>query len=242
MQETFGTADVRVAFKGLVAVDGVSVAVSRGEIVGLIGPNGAGKTTLLNVMSGLQRPNSGSIQVDGHPLAVAGPRSIAARGVARTFQSGRLFPNLTIEENFVYAAVCGGLGVAAGRDRAAESLAFLEIGRLATVRVSALPHGLQRVVALGRALVSKPRFLLLDEPAAGLNESEARLLTSRLKRIRAEHHCGIMIVEHDMSVIMNLCDRAHVLDHGATIWEGEPAGLRDDAAVVEAYLGHGVSA
>jgi branched-chain amino acid transport system ATP-binding protein len=106
VQETFGTADVRVAFKGLVALDGVSVEVSRGEIVGLIGPNGAGKTTLLNVMSGLQRPTAGSIRVDGRELTSADPRSIAARGVSRTFQSGRLFPNLTIEENFLYAAVC----------------------------------------------------------------------------------------------------------------------------------------
>jgi branched-chain amino acid transport system ATP-binding protein len=226
-----------VRFRGLVALDSVDLTLAEGEILGLIGPNGSGKTTLLNVLSGFVRPNSGRLRLDGRDVTGAQPRMLSRGGVGRTFQSVRLFRRLTVHEN----VVCGYLGAGLGRRKAGiqsrNLLNEMELGSYGDIATGALPYGVQRRVALARSLASSPRYLLLDEPAAGLNEMESDELTSFIRLVSKRLGCGLMIIEHDMRVIMGLCQRLQVLDSGRTIAAGDPDEVRRNPKVIEAYLG-----
>ena len=220
-------------FRGLRALDGVSIGVEEGEIVGLIGPNGSGKTTLLNLASGVLRPTSGRISVGGVDATGHWPHDFARLGVGRTFQQVRLFTEMTVAENVEVGAV------ARGQD-AARVDALLERLRLAQVRdrlAVTLPYGQQRRAEIARALAGSPRFLLLDEPAAGMNEAESDDLLEAIKAVRDDEGCAVLIVDHDLRLIMRLCERIHVLAEGKTICEGTAEEVRRDPAVIQAYLG-----
>jgi ABC-type branched-subunit amino acid transport system ATPase component len=229
--------DVRVHFEGVKAVDGVDCVLQRGEILGLIGPNGAGKTTLVNCMSGFQRLMGGRIVVGGDDITRWPPHRRARKGLARTFQNLRLFPDFTALENVEVAAVANGLNRRAAKTRAAELLEIVRLRDRARERASALPQGDERRLGIARALATEPNFILLDEPAAGLNESESDELMEIIGGIRDRFGCGVLVIEHDMRVIMQLSERIQVLDHGKTISVGSPKEVRADPIVIEAYLG-----
>jgi branched-chain amino acid transport system ATP-binding protein len=224
-------------FTGLRALDGVSLRLASGEILGLIGPNGSGKTTLINVVTGLLPVTSGSIRVDGTEIAGRPAYRVARHGIARTFQTIRLFRELTVVENVQVAAVSMGMGRAAARRRAEEVLAEMFLSGWGAKQAGALPYGLERRVEVARALAMEPRYLLLDEPAAGLNEDESDELLEILAPIPGRKKLGMLIVEHDMRLIMRLCHRLHVLSYGRTIGEGTPEQVRAIPEVIEAYLG-----
>jgi branched-chain amino acid transport system ATP-binding protein len=224
-------------FVGLRALDGVSFKLRRGEILGLIGPNGSGKTTLINVITGLLPATKGRVFVDGVEITNRKPYQIAHAGLARTFQTIRLFRELTVLENVEVAGVSMGLSRAEARKRAVEILEEIGISRWAAVRAGVLPYGLERRVEVARALATRPSFLFLDEPAAGLNEDESEELLQILAAIPSQKHLGLLIVDHDMRLIMRLCHRLHVLNFGKTIGEGTPEEVRKIPAVLQAYLG-----
>lgn len=224
-------------FVGLRAVDDVSLKLEQGEILGLIGPNGSGKTTSINVITGLLKPSQGQIRVGQTDITGWPPAKIAGMGLARTFQTIKLFASLTVLENVEVAAVCAGLSRRRARREAYAMLEELGIARLADLPAGTLPYGEERRVEIARALARKPRFLLLDEPAAGLNEMESDTLLETLGTIPEKYGCGILIVDHDMRLMMRLCNRLHVLNYGRTIGEGTPEAIRQNSAVIEAYLG-----
>ena len=229
---------VDVVYAGVVALSGVDLRLARAEILGLIGPNGAGKTSLVNVLSGFTPPTRGSVIVDGADATRWSPEHRARGGVVRTFQNIRLFEGLSVLEN----VAVGALGMGVGRRTAeAEAIELLALGGITGASLSraaaGLPHGEARIVGILRALASRPRYLLLDEPAAGLNEAEGIALTTLLASIPASFGCAVMIIEHDMRVIMSLCQRIQVLDYGKTIHVGTPDEVQADPAVRAAYLG-----
>jgi branched-chain amino acid transport system ATP-binding protein len=224
-------------FVGLRALDSVSLRLEQGEILGLIGPNGSGKTTLINVVTGFLRPDSGRVWVGDVDITDWSPHKIAHIGVARTFQTIKLFLGLTVFENVEVAAVSAGLPRREARQWAAAVLERLGAARLADLPAGALPYGEERRVEIARALAINPGFLLLDEPAAGLNEAESDALLETLASIPQETGCGMLIVDHDMRLVMRLCDRLHALNYGKTIGEGSPDEVRNNLAVIQAYLG-----
>ena len=228
---------VSVRFGGLVAVDHVSIQLERGEILGLIGPNGAGKTTLVNVLSGFQRPLAGTVVVDERDCTRLPRHGFPRAGVVRTFQAVRLFRGLSVSENVEIGYVGQGLGRAEARRRAADILTELRLADKAHRPAAGLSYGEERRVGLARALAVNPRFLLLDEPAAGLAAAEAEELRHLILDIRGKYQCGVLVIEHNMALVMNLCERIHVLDGGKTIAAGTPAEIRADAGVRRAYLG-----
>jgi branched-chain amino acid transport system ATP-binding protein len=228
---------VSVRFGGLVAVDRVSIRLARGEILGLIGPNGAGKTTLVNVLSGFQRPLAGVIYVGERDCTGLPRHGFPRAGIARTFQAVRLFRGLSVSENVEIGYVAQGRSRRQARHRAAEILDELRLGDKAHRPAMELSYGEERRVGLARALAVNPRFLLLDEPAAGLAAGEAEELRHLMVEIRAKYDCGVLVIEHNMALVMNLCERIHVLDSGRTIAVGTPAQIRADANVRRAYLG-----
>lgn len=226
-------------FAGLRAVDDLSFTLAPGEILGLIGPNGSGKSTSINVITGMLKPSAGQVAVDGKAITALPPHRIAQAGLARTFQTIKLFSELTVLENVEVGAVSAGMNRRAARQRAEAILTELEIGRLGHLGAGTLPYGDERRVEIARALARGPRYLLLDEPAAGLNESESDTLLDMLALIPAQYGCGLLVVDHDMRLIMRLCQRLHVLNYGKTIATGTPQEVRGDPAVIQAYLGSG---
>jgi branched-chain amino acid transport system ATP-binding protein len=228
---------VAVHFEGVKAVDGVDLTLARGEILGLIGPNGAGKTTFVNALTGFQALTAGTVAVDGRDITGWSASRIARVGVVRTFQSVRLFPRLTVLENVEAAGVATGLDRRASRRLAHELLDRFGLRDRAHHPGSGIPHGQERALGIVRALATRPRYLLLDEPAAGLNEAEGDELVHSLAAVRDEFGCGLLIIEHDMRVIMRLCERIHVLDYGRTLAVGGPDEVRANPTVLTAYLG-----
>jgi ABC-type branched-subunit amino acid transport system ATPase component len=230
--------DVTKRFGGVEALRGVSVELSERQIVGLIGPNGSGKTTLLNCISGVFAPTSGRILLDGAPLAARGGHRVARAGIIRTFQNIRLFGALTALQNVEVGALgAGRVRRARSREYALEVLEQLGIAGLADRWAGTLSYGDQRRLEVARALAGAPRFLLLDEPAAGMNETESEELRGSIERIRSERNCGILLVEHDLRLIMRLCDTIYVLNEGGVISRGTPDEVRSDPAVIATYIG-----
>jgi ABC-type branched-subunit amino acid transport system ATPase component len=230
--EALMVSDAEKHFHGVVALAGVSLELRAGEIVGLIGPNGSGKTTLLNVASGLVRPDRGRIEIDGRDATGLAPHRFARLGVGRTFQQIRLFAGMTVEENLTVGALAGG-----GGSDADELLRQMGLAEVRERDAATLAYGQQRRVEIARALAAGPRFLLLDEPGAGLNETESDELLATIRRIREQRGCAILIVDHDLRLIMRLCERIHVLAEGRTIGVGAPEDVRRDRAVIDAYIG-----
>jgi branched-chain amino acid transport system ATP-binding protein len=230
---------VEVHFAGVKAVDGVDLALRRGEILGLIGPNGAGKTTLVNALTCFQHPTGGRVLLAGSDVTGWDPSRLGRQGLARTFQNVRLFNRLTVFENVELGAVGGGLKPGPARELTWSLLERVRLTERARMRADSLPYGEERRVGILRALAMRPRFLLLDEPAAGLNEAESDELMETLGALPAEFGLGLLIIEHDMRLIMRLCERIQVIDHGKTIAVGTPDEIRKDAAVLTAYLGTG---
>lgn len=229
--------NISVDFSGLRALEDVSLEVGVGEIVGLIGPNGSGKTTLVNAITGQVRSVSGSVRIGGDEITHLPPRKIALLGIARSFQIVRLFANLTVMENVQTTAIAKGASRRKAARQATQLLTEFGLLDLAQHLAGTLSYGDKRKVEIVRALAGRPRFLLLDEPAAGMNDAETEALLKILSELPAKKELGMLVIDHDMPLIMRLCHRLHVLSSGRTIGEGDVDHVRRLPAVVEAYLG-----
>ncbi len=238
--ETLEAREVQVHFAGVRAVDGVDLTLARGEILGLIGPNGAGKTTFMNAISGFVPLTGGTVRLAGDDVTGTSPQNLVKRGLVRTFQQVATFPDLTVFENVELGALGAGLSRRKARERTWELLEGLRLDHLSRYYASALPHGEERRVGIARAVGVSPSYLLLDEPAAGLNDAESEELARTIVQVRDDLGCGVLLVEHDMRVIFGVCQRIQVLDYGKSVALGTPEEVRKDRRVIEAYLGkHG---
>jgi branched-chain amino acid transport system ATP-binding protein len=238
---TLDVEGVTVDFQGLRAIEKVSLSLAPGEILGLIGPNGAGKTTLVNVLTGFQTPTEGRVRLAGADITLWPAFKRSRAGLARTFQSVLLFKGLSVMENIEAGAVAVGLDREAARKRALDIIEWLGLGAVGARVAGTLPFGSERRVGIGRAIAMRPAFLLMDEPAAGLNDSECAGLEQVIRRVRQEIGCGILLIEHRMPLVFSLCDRIHVLEQGRSIAAGTPGEIRADPRVRQAYLGEEVS-
>lgn len=237
VEQSIQTNKIVMDFAGLRALDHVNLTLERGTILGLIGPNGSGKTTLVNVLTGFLRPTAGSVHVDGQEITGWSPYQIARVNIRRTFQTIRLFKKLTVLENVMAAGVSAGDSQREAREKGEAALDRMGVLQFAHVEAGTLPYGAERRVEIARALVTQPNYLLLDEPAAGMNEHESDELLEMIPTIVRDYDCGLLVIDHDMRLIMRLCERLHVLNYGKTIAEGTPAEIRKNKDVIAAYLG-----
>ncbi len=241
-----------IDFGGLTAVDELSLTIGRTEISGLIGPNGAGKTTVFNMLTNVYQPTRGTILLDGKPTSGKTTAQVNRMGIARTFQNIRLFSNMSVIDNVkvglhnsmresFLASVTHSFGYRKAernaRERALELLDFFGMADMANAEAGSLPYGAQRRLEIVRALATKPGIILLDEPAAGMNPSETAELMENIRRIRDTFSIAVLLIEHDMSLVMNLCEGICVLDHGKVIAKGSPEEIQANPLVIEAYLG-----
>ncbi len=225
------------SFAGVRALADVTLEVRRHEVVGLIGPNGAGKSTLVNVLTGFDRPDTGAVELGGAEVTGWSAGRRARAGLAPTFQHSRSFPGLSVRENVEVAALGIGAGPREAARRARGLLELLALERLADVTAAALSHGDERRLGVARALATEPRFVLMDEPAAGLPEAELPEFAAVVRSVRDEHGAGVLLIDHNMALVMEVCDRVQVLDQGRTLAEGPPAEIRANLDVAAAYLG-----
>jgi len=234
---TLRASSVSRSFEGVQALRGVTLELHRGEVVGLIGPNGAGKSTLVNVLSGFDRPSAGAVELEGRDVTRWPAHRRGRRGLARTFQHSHAFRALSVRENVEVAALGAGASPRSASARAEELLELLGLAGYADSPAAALAHGDERRLGVARALASRPRFVLMDEPAAGIPEAEVPAFADVVRSVRDEHGAGVLLVDHNMALIMGICDRIHVLDQGTTLAEGPPAEIRANIDVAAAYLG-----
>jgi ABC-type branched-subunit amino acid transport system ATPase component len=225
------------SFEGVHALRDVTLELRPNEVVGLIGPNGAGKTTLVNVMTGFDRPTSGTVELGDRDITRWRPHRRGRAGLARTFQHSHSFGNLSVRENVEVSALGVGASPRNARRLADEILELLGLDRYARTPASGLSHGDERKLEVARALAIEPRFVLMDEPAAGLPEAEIPDFTAVIRSLRDARGAGIVLIDHNMALVMAVCDRIHVLDRGMTLAEGAPAEVRENLDVAAAYLG-----
>ena len=230
-------AGVSRAFEGVQALREVTLELQRDEVVGLIGPNGAGKSTLVNVLTGFDFPDEGSVELEGRDVTRWRPHRRGRAGLARTFQHSRSFRGLSVRENVEVAALGVGAGPREARRRADGLLESLRLDGYEGAPAGSLPHGDERRLGVARALATEPRFLLMDEPAAGLPEAEVPAFADVVRSVRDDHDVGVLLIDHNMALIMGVCDRIQVLDQGRTLAEGSPTEIRGNLDVAAAYLG-----
>ena len=241
-----------IAFGGLKAVEDFHLEIGKSELVGLIGPNGAGKTTIFNLLTGVYQPTEGAIYLDGVPMVGKKPHQMVAAGIARTFQNIRLFNNMTVEENVriglhnqvKYGMMTGIFRLPnywkqekAQHEKSLDLLSIFNMQDMANVKAGSLPYGAQRRLEIVRALATNPSLLLLDEPAAGMNPHETEELMHNIIKIRDEFHIAVMLIEHDMNLVMGICEGICVLNYGKVIAKGTAAEIQQNPVVIEAYLG-----
>lgn len=237
MSKTLQAQNVSVSFDGLKALSNVDLDIPPARVSGLIGPNGAGKTTLVNVLTGFQPPTSGQVLLGSDDVSTVPPHKLRHMGVARTFQGGRMFGDLSVLDNLEVTGVGMGLSRREAANQAAEMLHWIGIDHLTETLAGGLPYTDERRVAIARALMCDPHFLLLDEPAAGMSGIEADDLKALIARIVAERGCGVLLIEHNIGLVLSICEHIHVLDSGELIDEGDPAHIRASEVVRHAYMG-----
>ena len=237
--ESLRATGIQRFFEGVRALNSVSLELARHEILGLIGPNGAGKTTLVNIVTGFDSPNAGSVHMGSEDITRWAPERRGRAGLARTFQAAHSFSRLSVRENIEVSALGTGASVSVARERATELMEVLGLRRHQWAEAGILPQGEERKLGVARALATEPKFLLMDEPAAGLNEAEIPELADLLRSVRDDHNVGVLLIDHNVPLIMAICDRIQVLDEGRTIASGTPDQIRQDPEVATAYLGSG---
>ena len=237
MTQVLEAASIVKSFGAIHVLEDVTVSVNKGEVVGLLGPNGAGKTTLVNIVAGYETQDSGTVTLDGRNLDGMTPEARTHAGLARTFQSGRLFPDLTVTENIVLGAIGSGCSTKKANGRAAAAIEMLGLTDVQSEPAAGLSHGLSRLVGLARAVTSEPDYLIMDEPAAGLNDHETPALLAALDSIRRESGCGMLLIEHNVGLVAAACSRVFVLASGELLFEGNPQDALVDEGVLSAYLG-----
>jgi branched-chain amino acid transport system ATP-binding protein len=225
------------SFEGVQALTDVDLELARSEVLGLIGPNGAGKTTLVNVITGFDFPTTGRVELEERDVTRWSPQRRGRAGLARTFQHGHAFKALTVRENVEVAALGVGASSRDARKRGQRLLGALDLGARADESASALPHGDERKLGVARALATEPRFVLMDEPAAGLTEAEVPDLAAVVRSVRDDYGVGVLLIDHNVTLILEVCDRIQVLDQGETLALGTPDEIRKNIDVANAYLG-----